>query len=183
LRKTRFLTDEERLKTTMTDLTTAAPDFAKPDYVSALEHAYGAPSQAGFGSAVFYAPGPLPDLAQAALDNYRYFVGDRWEQYGGAAWLGPWRQIYTRPPGTTRDIVGELRALPDRSARQSAGVMLDDVESVARAQTALAAAFDDPAVTELAIYRLGDGGAINGILVAGRRQAPQEALFLVFLID
>lgn len=168
----------------MTDLTTAAPDFAKPDYVTALERAYGAPSQAAFGSVAFYEPGQTAtDLEQAALARYRYFVGDLWEQYGAAAWLGPWRQLYSRPPGAAHDVVGELRALPDRSARQSAGVLLDEVENAASAQAALATAFDDPAVTELAIYQLGDGGAMNGILVAGRRQAPPEAIFLVFLID
>ena len=168
----------------MTDLTTAAPDFAKPDYVTALERAYGAPSQAGFGSAVFYESGQsAPDLEQAALAHYRYFVGDLWERYGEAAWLGPWRQLYSRPPGATHAIVGELRALTDRTARQSAGVLLDEAENAAGAQAALVAAFDDPAVTELAIYQLGDGGAMSGILVAGRRQAPPAALFLVFLID
>lgn len=167
----------------MTDLTTAAPDFAKPDYVTALEQAYGAPSQAGFGSALFYAPGPLPDLAQAALDNYRYFVGDLWEKYGAAAWLGPWRQLYSRTLGATGDIVGELRALPDHTAALSAGLLLDEVENTASARAALVTAFDDPSVIELAIYQLGDGGVMNGILVAGRRQAPPAALFLVFLID
>jgi hypothetical protein len=173
-----------RLKTIMTNLAATSVDSTKPTYITALELAYGVPSQAGFGSAVFYVSGQTAtDLEQAALDKYRYFVGDRWEQYGEAAWLGPWRQLYTRPPGTTHAIVSELRALTDHSARQSAGVLLDEAENAARAQAALAAAFDDAAVTELAVYQLGDGGALNGILVAGWRQAPPAAIFLIFLID
>lgn len=168
----------------MTDVVTATADVTKPDYVIALELAYGAPSQAGFGSAVFYAPAQTtPELEQAALARYRYFVGDLWTQYGEAAWLGPWRQLYRRPPGALPDIVGELRALPDHTAALSAGVLLDEAENAAQAQAALVTAFDDPAVTELAVYQLGDGGAMNGLLVAGRRQATQEAIFLVFLID
>ncbi len=86
---------------------------AKPQYVTALEAAYGPPSQAGFGSAVFCEPiGADDSLADAAL----------------------------------------------------------------------AAAFDDPAVTELRVFNLGDGGAMSGILVAARR-ATGDATFLVFLLD
>lgn len=167
----------------MTDIITAPADVTKPDYVIALELAYGTPSQAGFGSAVFYTPGqPAPDLDQAALAHYRYFVGDLWERYGEAAWLGPWRQLYRRPPGAAHDIVGELRALPDHTARQSAGVLLDEAENAAKAQAALVTAFDDPAVTELAVFNLGDGGELSGILLAGRRQ-DHSAIFLFFLLD
>ena len=52
-----------------------------------------------------------------------------------------------------------------------------------KARAALAAAFDDPAVTELHVFNLGDGGAMSGLLVAGRRQGTGEATFLVFLMD
>lgn len=168
----------------MANPTTDKADAVKPDYVTALESAYGAPSQAAFGSAVFYEPGQTAmDLEQAALAHYRYFVGALWERYGEAAWLGPWRQLYRRPPSAAHDIVGELRALPDHTIALSAGVLLDEAENAAQAQAALVTAFDDPAVTELAVYQLGDGGAMNGMLVAGQRQATPEAIFLVFLID
>jgi len=168
----------------MTDVNEISADQARPDYVTALEQAYGAPSQAAFGSAVFYEPLPATAaLEQAALAKYRFFVGPLWERYGEAAWLGPWRQLYRRSPGAAHAIVGELRALPDHTAMLVAGLLLDEVEEAAQAQAALVSAFDDPAVTELAIYQLGDGGAMNGILVAGRRQATHAAIFLIFLID
>ena len=179
-----FITDVELLETPMADVITATADVSKPDYVTMLESAYGAPSQVAFGSAVFYMPAPpATDLEQAALAHYRYFVGDLWERYGEAAWLGPWRQLYSRSPGAAHDIVGELRTLPDHTTALSAGVLLDEAENAAQAQAALVTAFDDPAVTELAVYQLGDGEAMNGLLVAGRRQASQGATFLVFLID
>ena len=48
-----------------------------PVYVVSMESAFGAPSQAGFGSAVFYEPAIVAaDLARIAQEKYRYFVGD-----------------------------------------------------------------------------------------------------------
>ena len=155
----------------------------KPPYVTDLEAAYGAPSQAGFGSAVFYerveATG---SLEQAALAKYRYFVGDLWERYGKDAWMGPWKEVYVRTPDSTRDIVAELRGIGDAGARLSVPMVLDVVENAEAARQALSAAYDDPALTELRVFSLGDGGAMSGLLVAGRRDAA-EATFLVFLMD
>ena len=143
---------------------------AKPTYVTALETAYGLPSQAGFGSAVFYEQGQEPgDLEQAAQGQYRYFVGELWERYGANAWMGSWQKVYTRPAGANRAIVSELRAIKDRSAAQSVGLVLDEATDPQTAQQALAAAFDDPAVTELAVYKIGDGAELAGILLAARR--------------
>ena len=158
-------------------------DTARPQVVTDLEAAYGAPSQAGFGSAVFYEPRPADgDLEQAALAKYKYFVGDLWERYGEEAWMGPWKQVYTRQTGAKPDIVAELRGIADRDARQSVTMILDGVDDAEHARAALAAAFDDPAVIELAAYTLGDGAAMAGILVAGRRDDGADT-FLVFLLD
>jgi hypothetical protein len=38
-------------------------------------------------------------------------------------------------------------------------------------------------VSELRVFNLGDGAAMAGLLVAGRRGATGEATFLVFLLD
>ena len=55
----------------------------KPGYLERLEAAYGPPSQAGFGSAVFNRRlEAAVELEQVALATYRYFVGDLWEAYG-----------------------------------------------------------------------------------------------------
>jgi hypothetical protein len=152
--------------------------------VTDLEAAYGAPSQAGFGSAVFYEPlQPTDDLTQKALDKYNYFTGELWERWGEAAWMGPWKEVYVRPTGAKPDIVTELRDITDPDAAISAPMILDVVKDAETARAALAAAFDDPAVTELRVFNLGDGGAMSGILVAGRRGAAGEAILLVFLMD
>jgi hypothetical protein len=159
-------------------------DQNKPVYVTDLEAAYGVSSQAGFGSAVFYVQNSADSaLEQMALAKYKYFVGDLWERYGADAWMGPWKEVYSRPLDAHADIVAELRAIRDADARLSAPMILDSIQDTEKAHTALAAAYDNPAVTELRVFNLGDGGAMMGILVAGRLGATGEAIFLLFLLD
>lgn len=155
-----------------------------PAYVTVLEAAYGAPNQAGFGSAVFYDPiGAGDSLTDAALAKYKYFVGDLWERWGEDAWMGPWKEVYARAAGAKPDIVSELRGIADPDASLSAPMILDSVDNAEKARAALAAAYDDPTVTELRVFNLGNGGAMSGLLVAGRRAETGEAIFLVFLLD
>jgi len=159
-------------------------DANKPAYMPAIEAAYGAPSQAGFGSAVFFEPIlASDDLAQAALAKYKYFTGELWARLGEEAWMGPWKEVYTRPTGAEADIVAELRGIADPDAQNSVPMILENIEGAEKARAALAVAYDDPAVTELRVFNLGDGEAMSGILVAGRRGATGEATFLVFLLD
>ena len=96
--------------------------------------------------------------------------------------MGPWKEVYAREAGATRDIVEELQGITDRDARPSVPMVLDVVENADAAQQALSAAYDDAAVAELAVYTLGDGEAMSGLLIAGRRDTG-EATFLVFLMD
>jgi len=154
-----------------------------PDPVAALQTAYGAPSQAAFGSAVFYEPrAGSADLEALALEQYKYFVGELWDRYGEAAWMGPWRQVYARPAGATPDIVAELSAIDDFDASLSVPMILEAVDEAEQARAALSAVYDDPTMAEVAVYTLGDGGAMSGLLVAGRRTTG-DAVFLVFLLD
>ncbi len=154
--------------------------------IDALVAAYGAASDAGFGSAVFQVPLAADgDLADAALTAYRAFVGpDRWQRLGGdAAWLGPWALLWERPAGAAGDIVAELRGLSDRGARMSAGLLLDEVEGAEDARAALATVFDDPAVTRLAVYRTGDGAAMSGLAIAGHTRDAGVATVVLLLMD
>jgi hypothetical protein len=160
-----------------------SPSTPIPIYIGALKKVYGAPSQAGFGSAVFYeklAPGTV--LEQAALRYYRYFVGNLWDRYGETAWMTPWKQVYTRPPGAKADIVGELSAIADPTARLSVPLLLEPGGNSESAQKALSKTYDDVSVIELHVYTLGDGAALSGLLIAGRRNNG-EATFLVLLFD
>jgi hypothetical protein len=144
---------------------------------------YGPPSQAGFGSAVFFERlAPEADLTQTALNYYRYFVGDLWNRYGETAWMTSWRQVYFRQPGDEADTVAELNALRDPEAKLSVPLLLNPGGEGEKARQALSAMYDAPTVTELRIYALGDGAAMSGLLIAGRRQAG-ETTTLVFLLD
>jgi len=164
-------------------MTSHAKSDSKPLYIIDLEAAYGAPSQAGFGSAVFYEGMALAgSLEQKALEKYQYFVGDLWERYGEDAWMVPWKQVYTRKAGAKQDIVAELKGISHAEARLSVPMVLDVVENAETARQALSAAYDDAAVAELRVFSLGDGEAMSGLLVAGRRDTG-EAAFLVFLMD
>ncbi len=143
-----------------------------------LTAAYGPPSQAAFGSAVFNEPlTSAQALGDAAQTVYRSFVGDLWTRYGEDAWLGPWRELYARPADAEADVVGELRGLDDAGARSAAEMLLDNDPA------ALAAVFDDPDLSELRVFTIGDGEAMSGLLVAGRRATQEEATFLAFLMD
>jgi len=156
----------------------------KPDYLTRMETAFGAPGEAGFGSAVFHEVlKGTDDLSQAAKVKYRTFVGQLWERFGEAAWMGPWREAYVRDPATRPDIAAELRGIGDPDARLSVPMLLENVEGAETARAALSAAFDDPEVSELRVFNLGDGEAMSGLLVAGRRGASGETTFLVFLMD
>lgn len=149
--------------------------------VAALEAIYGKPSQAGFGSAVFQkVTGPAEDVAHAAWDTYRFFVGDLWERWGEAAWKGPWREVYVRGADARHDIVAELRGIDDAAAR-SVPMILDVVERAEDGRAALAAVYDDPDMDEVRVFNLGDGGAMSGLLLAGRR--ARSTTLLVFLMD
>jgi len=153
-----------------------------PAYVVELEAAFGAPSQAGFGSAVFHeATIAAADLEQVAQAKYRFFVGDLWERFGSAAWLSTWRLLYTRSD-QPRDIASELLSITDRDARQLAPLIVDNGSSATSSRQALAAAFDDETVTALQVYQIGDGAALSGLLIAGWRDSG-EAIFLVLLLD
>lgn len=155
----------------------------QPDYVKALQHAYGEPSQNGFGSAVFFEVLPGTNaLEAAALRWYKYFVGDLWDRYGEQAWMGTWRQVYMRPQRGDTGLVAALRALADPQAASAGGMILDAVQNAGTAQKALSAAFDDASVALLTVYTVGDGEAMSGLMVVGQRNNG-ETTFLIFLLD
>jgi hypothetical protein len=159
-------------------------NLTKPSSVTDLEASYGAASQAGFGSAVFYEQlRASEDLEKLALEKYRYFVGDLWERYGEDAWMGPWKLVYSSPQGVKHDIVSELRGIKDTDAAISVPMILDNIEGAGKARAALSAVYDNPAITDLQVFNLGDGGAMSGLLIAGLNKDTGEAIFLVFLLD
>lgn len=159
-------------------------NLTKPSSVTDLEASYGAPSQSGFGSAVFYEKQvAADDLEKMALEKYRYFVGDLWERYSEDAWMGPWKEVYARQTGGKHDIISELRGISDPDAAISVPMILDNIEGAEKARAALSAVYDNPMMTDLRVFNLGDGGAMSGLLIASRNNETGEAIFLVFLLD
>jgi len=147
-----------------------------------LQAAYGDSSQAGFGSAVFYESLEGVKLEKVALAKYKFFMGGLWERYGEAAWMKLWKEVYRRKAGAKYDIVSELRGIQNQEAALSVPMILENIEGAEKARLALSSVYDDPTVTDLRVYTLGDGGAMSGILVAGAKKTG-EAIFLVFLLD
>lgn len=154
-----------------------------PDYTNLIT-LYGAPSQAGFGSAVFYDQiEPGTDLESIARRYYQHFVGSLWEQYGESAWMSSWQQVYVRPKGIQSDIVAELKAIADPAAANYVPILLlTETDDYARAQQALATVFNHPQVTNLSVYAIGDGSAMSGLLLAGSRTSG-ETTILISLLD
>ena len=110
-------------------------NLTKPSSVTDLEASYGAASQAGFGSAVFYEKQVAPDdFEKMALEKYRYFVGDLWERYGEDAWMGTWKEVYTRKTGEKYDIVSELRSIQDPDAAISVPMILENISDAEKAR-------------------------------------------------
>lgn len=155
----------------------------KPEYVLKMEAAYGAPNQDGFGSAVFFDEiEPGESIEDAALEKYKYFLGDLWERFGEQAWLSQWKEVYSRQPKSEHNIVAELQDIPDRDVQNSVPMILSVVKDSESARLALSNAYDDKNVVDLRVYNLGDDGAMSGLLIVGRRN-NNGATFLVFLMD
>ncbi len=156
----------------------------QPDYVTRLEATYGGPTQPGVGSAVFSETlSSSDDLLQVSLAKFKIFFGPLRDRHGEQACMGPWREVAARKPGVTPNIVAELRDIADDDSRRSVPILLDDIDGAEAARAALSAAFDDPAVAERRTFNLGNGEAMSGLLIAGRRGANGETIFVVVLLN
>ncbi|MFN2209215.1 MAG: hypothetical protein ACK2T4_02990 [Candidatus Promineifilaceae bacterium] len=157
--------------------------ISKPDYVQDLEKSYGPPNQEGFGGAVFFEVVKLDDdLEDLAQKYYQYFLGDLWERWGEDAWMGPWKEVYVRDSDAKHEIVKELQGIEDPDAQRSVPLIQEVAENAEAAREVLSTAYDAPEVNELRVYNTGDGEAMSGLLIAGRRDNG-EAAFLVVLMD
>lgn len=157
--------------------------MTRSEAVANLQALYGPPSPAGFGSAVFRdRVERAEDLEAAALRHYRYFLGKAWERFGEEAWMEPWQRVYQRQAAGRHDIVTELRSITDPAAQSSVTMLLDAIADPDAGRQALAAVYDDADVETLAVYTLGDGAALSGLLIAGQDRHGETTL-LVFLLD
>lgn len=138
------------------------------EFIDALQNVYGKSSNSGFGSAVFYAsPKQEKKLAIIAFENYIYFLGEKWNKETESAWMGGWKLVYERNPGTKADILTELGHIKDADAKRSVPLLTELVENAAEGRAALAAAFNHPNLSMLEIFSVGDGEAMSGLMVSG----------------
>lgn len=153
-----------------------------PSFVVLLESQFGPPSQQAFGSSVFYNPQNMPNLEEEAMLRYRFFLGDAWKRLGEANWLSTWGVVYERNLSSPPDIIQELKTIPDRGVRMSADLLLESQEDAAAAQAALRGAFDQSAIRELKVFKIGDGAAMSGLLIAANIEG-EGCLSLILLLD
>jgi hypothetical protein len=164
------------------------PNGKKPKWIEILEDAFGCPSQAAFGTAVFHelisdetASAESGTLEQRAFKWYQHFCGETWEKFGAENWMREWKLVYRRS-SKAQSILNELDSVDDPQVRMNAETMLEGTAEPQSARAALKQAFDDPSIEDLRIFRMGDGGAMSGIMIAGRR-ANNETAFVGFLLD
>lgn len=152
--------------------------------IAELEEVFGAPSDAGFGSAVFSSPATATHSQSLEAEGkaiYQKFCGDIWEKFGVENWLATWKLLHERPAGGVGDIVTEIQAIRDPESGSAAQMLLDGADPD-RAAAALRAAFNDTSLVRLQIFKIGDGGAMSGAIIAAETNAGAR-FFLIILLD
>jgi len=158
------------------------PESSPP--IPALQKIYGGPEVTGMGSSVTEVA--LPEqgkLEEVAKQRYQKFCGEIWERFGPENWMSQWAEVYQRPSGQVGKIIEELRSLKDHTTSMAGSMILDNIDDPEAAHAVLSEVFDNPAIKELSIFRLGDGEAYSGLLIAADRGVSQPAIFLTFLMD
>lgn len=170
--------------------------------IAKLQDFYGGPEVRGLGSSVIEVTlADEDDFESTAKERYRVFCGEIWERFGPENWLGQWAEVYRRPTSTAkqtstaketgnagevvaaRGIEAELRGLEDHAASMAGSLMLDNIDQADAAKGALKVVFDDPAIRRLSIYRLGDGEAIFGIMIAALAGSPGPMTMMITMSD
>ena len=155
-----------------------------PDTFNDLEVPFGGPSDDAFGSAVFRRPMPPGvDIESLARAVYRDFVGELWDRFGPDVWLGEWAELVARGAAAQGLVLDLLASISDPAGQSAADMLVNGAQDPDAAKTALVNAFDRTAVSELRAFRIGDGAAMSGLVIAGRDDETGEAAFVVFLMD
>ena len=92
------------------------------------------------------------------------------------------RDAYYKAMEGLNALQRELQGIKDRDAAISVPLIIEVSGDAEAAREALSDTYDAPEVTELRVYNIGDGEAMSGLLLAGRRENG-EATFLTVLMD
>ena len=159
----------------------AAPD---PDAWARLQSLWGPCEPVGMGDALCrerWKPGAA--LEEWARAKYLVLANKNWEDFEPEQWLANFREVYRRPAGSTGAIVDELRALQGNNVELVVENVLTNRDDAAELRPALSAVFDGPHLAELVVYSIGDGEALNGLLIVGRHQSGDEVTCAYHLWD
>ena len=153
------------------------------DIFKALEKVYGKACSAGFGSAVFHEISkPDSSLASIALNVYKLFMGEKWNPETEATWLSGWKIVYERNPGTVPDMLTELNHIKDADAKRSVPLLTELIENAEKGKEALAAAFNHPDISHVAVFTVGDNAAMSGLILSGS-YTDHSACSVICLMD
>jgi hypothetical protein len=152
-------------------------------FIEALEMVYGKAGNAGFGSAVFFETAKQQTgLAAIALDVYKQFMGEKWRAETEATWLSGWKLVYERSPGTVPDILTELNNIKDTDAKRSVPLLTELIDQAEQGRLALAAAFNHPEISHVAVFTVGDNAAMSGLILSGI-YADHSSCSVISLMD
>lgn len=134
--------------------------------IEALEKVYGKPTSTGFGSAVFYEVSKKDlSLAAIALEDYKLFMGEKWNPETASTWMSGWKLVYERNPGISGDIITELYSIKDADAKRSVPLLTELINEPKQAKSALEAAFNNQDLAHLEIFTIGDNAQLSGLLL------------------
>jgi hypothetical protein len=153
------------------------------DIIKALEDVYGKPCSAGFGSSVFYEISKQDvSLSSVALEVYKLFMGEKWNPETETTWLSGWKIVYERSPGTVPDILTELNTINDADAKRSVPLLTELIDNAEQGKAALAAAFNHPDISHVAVFKIGDNAEMSGLILSGL-YADHAACSVICLMD
>ena len=129
-----------------------------------------------------------PLASDASLDEWArakslVLANKNREVFEPQMWLANFHEVARRPARTEGRIIDELLARKGDNFELVVENFLTNRDDAADLRTALTAVFDGPHMAEVVVYSMGDGEALNGLLIVGRHRASEEATCVYHLWD
>jgi hypothetical protein len=164
--------------------TGSGPASADAGVWNRLQALLGPCGPVGMGDALCREPLPANRPLEAwARAKYLVLANKNWEVFEPEAWLAPFREVHRRTADSQGKIVEELLALNGNNIELVIENFLTNRDDAAELKTALSAVFDGPAMAEVVVYAIGDGEALNGVLIVGRHRTGDEVTCAYHLWD
>ncbi len=122
-------------------------------------------------------------LDEWARAKYLVLANKNLEVFEPEKWLAQFREVHRRPAGSEGAIVQDLLGLQGNNFELVVENVLTNREDAAELKPALSAVFDGPRMAEVVVYSIGDGEALNGLLIVGRHRTGDEVTCAYHLWD